>query len=75
MTVDQIVKLQQAAPFRRFEILLADGRSVTVDHPDFLNVSPDWRLVTVSTVSGDIEIIDVLLIVSLKFRESESSAG
>ena len=39
MTVDQLRRMHQARPFQPFEIYLADGRSIAVDHPELLAIS------------------------------------
>jgi hypothetical protein len=42
-TPEQISVVLKAAPFRPFEIRLADGRSYRVDHPEFLVLAPGAR--------------------------------
>jgi hypothetical protein len=68
MTIDQIRKLHQARPFLPFEMHLADGRTLPVDHPEMLAVPPPGRTVGVGMADGTIEIVDLLLVASLKPR-------
>lgn len=66
MTVDQLRRLHQSRPFQPFEIHLADGRSFAVDHPEVLAISPPGRTIGVGVEDGTIEIVDLLLVTSLK---------
>jgi hypothetical protein len=68
MTIEQLRKLHQARPFRPFDIYLADGRSLPVDHPELLAIPPPGRTVGVGLDDGTIEIVDLLLVTSLKPR-------
>lgn len=40
MTVDELRKMLRAQPFRPFEIHLADGRSLPVNHPEVVAIVP-----------------------------------
>jgi hypothetical protein len=60
--------MHQARPFQPFDIHLADGRSVPVDHPELLLITPPGRTIGVGLSDGTIEIIDLLLVTSLKPR-------
>lgn len=40
MTLDEIRKIVKRQPFEAFEVLLVDGRSFRVPHPDFIFVPP-----------------------------------
>jgi hypothetical protein len=68
MTVEQLQKMHRARPFQPFEIHIADGRVLPVEHPEFLAVSPPGRTIGVGCADGTIEIIDLLLVTSLKPR-------
>lgn len=72
MTIDQIRRLHQAKPFHPFDIHLADGRTVAVDHPEMLAVPPPGRTIGVGMPDGTIEIVDLLLVVSLNPRANGS---
>ncbi len=66
MTVHEVARLQRAAPFQPYWLQLMDGRAIHVDHPDFVTVNEDDELVWVEEESGSVEIIDLLLVVSLR---------
>lgn len=65
MTFEEIRKLYHAAPFRAFDIVLSTGRSIRVDHPEFMALSPDEDVVVVFESDGHMTI-DVPLIIALK---------
>ena len=60
MTIDQLRKMHQARPFQPFELHLADGRSVPVNHPELLGFSTTGQTIAVGTPDGVIEIVDLL---------------
>lgn len=68
MTVEQLRKMHQAKPFQPFDIHMGDGRSVPVEHPEMLAFTPPGRTIGVGLADGTIEIIDLLLVTSLKPR-------
>ena len=68
MTIEQLRALHSARPFHPFDIHLADGRTVTVQHPELLLQSQSGRTIAVARPDDTIEIIDLLLVVSLKAR-------
>jgi hypothetical protein len=70
MTVEQLKKMHQARPFRPFEINLVDGRSIAVDHPELLAITTSGRTIGVAVDPDAIEIIDLLLVTSLKPRSN-----
>lgn len=73
MTIDQVRKLHRAQPFRPFEIHLADSRSLMVDHPELLAVIPPGRTIVVGLPDGTAEIVDSLLVTSLKLHTNGQS--
>jgi hypothetical protein len=72
MTIDRVRKLHRAQPFQPFDIYLADGRSVAVNHPEMLAFSLPGRTIAVGVADGTIEIFDLLLVTSLKPRANGS---
>ena len=68
MTIEQLQKHHRARPFQAFDIHLADGRSIPVEHPEFLAQTPPGRTIAVGLADGTIETIDLLLVTSLKPR-------
>lgn len=67
MRMDEVRKHYFAAPFRPFDIVFTSGRSVAVEHPEFMALSSKGRSVTVYEDDGAL-IIGVPLIVALKER-------
>ncbi len=47
--------------------MLADGRELIINHPDFVSISKKNDLVTVSDLSGGVQIVDLMLVVSLRY--------
>lgn len=73
MTIEQIRKMHRATPFQAFDIHLADGRSLPVDHPEVLSITPPGRTIAVGLTDGTTEIVDLLLVTTLKPRATLSS--
>jgi hypothetical protein len=74
MTIEQLRKMHQAKPFRAFDIFLADGRSLPVEHPELLALNPPGRTISVGLSDGTFEIVDLLLVTSLKQRANGAPA-
>ena len=72
MTVEQLRQMHRARPFQPFEINLADGRAISVDHPELLAITPGGRTIGVAVEPNVIEIVDFLLVTSLKPRANGS---
>jgi hypothetical protein len=68
MTGRQIEIACAATPFRPFELMLADQRTVLVEQPDLIVPTGDGSLVTIYQQPADVEIIDLTLVVSIRFR-------
>ena len=66
MTIEQLRQMHAARPFRAFEIHLADSRTRAVEHPEMLSQSQSGRTIAVAGPDDTIEIVDLLLVVSLK---------
>lgn len=65
MTIEQIRELYQKRPFQPFEIHLADGRTLNVEHPELLARSASGRTIAVGRPDDVIETVDLLLVVSV----------
>ena len=74
MTIEQLRNTCRAEPFRPFAIHMADGRSFTVPHRDFIAHSPPGRTVIVFGEGDAFSILDLLLVTELEFL-STSAAG
>jgi hypothetical protein len=66
MTIEQLQRVHSARPFQPFDIYLADGRVLSVEHPEFLLRSQSGRTIAVARPDDTIETVDLLLVVSLK---------
>ncbi len=73
MTIEQLRALHTARPFQPFVIHLAHGRGIAVDHPEMLSQSQSGRTIAVARPDDAIEIIDLLLVTSLKPRSNGRS--
>ena len=68
MKIEELKRAKDQRPFQPFEIRTADGRSITVRHPDTLAWDPEPPETALSIVEGGgWEIVDVALITSLGF--------
>lgn len=72
MTIERLRGALRAEPFRPFTILVTDGRTYRVAHPDFLLVSPkaERTFVVYDEGSNDPEdylVLDLLLVTGLEF--------
>jgi hypothetical protein len=54
MTFEQLRRMHQARPFQPFDIFLADGRSLPVDHPEMLAIAPPGRMIGVGMADAAI---------------------
>lgn len=66
MTILQLREIIQAQPFRPFKLNLADGRTVPVNHPEFIAAHPTGRTAIVFEDDDVFKIIDVMLITSIE---------
>ena len=63
MTAAPIRELLRNMPFVPFDLHLANGKVVRVQHPDFATLQPAGRIMIVWRQNGeDFEIIDLLLV-------------
>ena len=66
MIIEPLREMHRARPFQPFDIHLADGRVLPVEHPEFLAQSPSGRTIGVGHDDGTIETVDLLQVVSLE---------
>jgi hypothetical protein len=66
MTSAQITRTLTTAPFQNFMIHIADGRTILIRHPEVVRLTGGGRLAIVENAEGMDEVIDVLMIVSLR---------
>lgn len=73
MDINGIREAMNRQPFQRFDLGLADGRAVAVNHPDFIMISPNNRRLAVFTPPDDaMMVIEPLLIVSIDYHGGAS---
>jgi hypothetical protein len=75
MTIEQLRNLYNAQPFRPFVIHLADGRSVPVNHREFVMTVPSGRTIFVAQPDDTVNIIDLLLVTDLELRPTTNESG
>jgi hypothetical protein len=70
MTADQVRKRIAAIPYRPFDLCLADGRVIHIEHPDLLAFDHGSRIVIVC-IEDIVESVDLMLVLSIRFHEPE----
>ena len=68
MQAKQLREVHQARPFQPFTLCLADGKEVSVDHPELLMITPGGRTVVVAVNDDAVKILDTLLITSIELN-------
>lgn len=72
MTVEQLRTAYTAEPFRPFVMHLADGRSIPVEHREFVMTVPSGRTVIVAQPDDTVNIIDLLLVTDLEIKPAKN---
>jgi hypothetical protein len=73
MTAEQLRAMREAHPFRPFTIHLADGRTLTVPHRDFVSQSPGGRTIIVYRSDESFSVVDLYLVTELEVQASADS--
>lgn len=73
MTIEKIRAAYETRPFKPFTIHLADGRALTVRHPEIMAILPGGRTIFVATDDGGWQVVDLLLVVSIGYSGSGQS--
>jgi hypothetical protein len=73
MTAEQLRAMREASPFRPFAIHLADGRTLSVPHRDFVSQSPGGRTIIVYGSGESFSILDLYLVTELEVQSSADS--
>jgi hypothetical protein len=68
MTAQQFREVREANPFRPFTIHLADGRSLTVRHRDFVSQSPTGRTIIVYGTDESFSLVDLYLVTRIEVQ-------
>jgi hypothetical protein len=73
MTIEKMRELIDAQPFVPFVVHLADGRKISIDHPEFVSSSKTGRVIHVFHDPGDAStFIDVPLVTALELKNGSS---
>ena len=75
MTIQQLRKAHQRRPFDPFTLKLADGTQVPVRHAENLSYSESGRTVLVVTGEDDYEVVDLLLVTSIRVGDGKAGGG
>jgi hypothetical protein len=67
MVAEELKTAIAAQPFRPFSLRLADGRSVSVPHREFISVEPRGRTALVWKEAGGHNLVDVTLVTDFEF--------
>lgn len=65
MTLQEIERLRAIQPFEPFRILMADGRSYEVRHPENYAIAGNGRLVAIG-MADDFVTLDLLLVTGIE---------
>lgn len=76
MTTEEVRKAIKAQPFRTFVLRTTSGQEFLVEHPEFVALSKGGRTIAVfSTSENAFEIVDLLLVESIRFGEPGKGRG
>ncbi len=70
MSTDGIKEVVKKQPFRPFVIKMTSGATFEVNHPEFFAVSPSYRRIYLVLDEEHSEMIDTLMIESVRLKES-----
>jgi len=68
MKHEKIRELIRNQPFKPFSVYLPEGREVRIWHHDFARLSPEGRTLVVFDKNGGMDLIDVMLISSIRIE-------
>ncbi len=74
MTKEVIKELLDTAPYVPFTVHMADGRAVTIQHPDFAVVSHGGRTLVVNTEGEKWAYLDLLLVLRAEREPAPEAA-
>jgi hypothetical protein len=74
MTTEQLRTAIRNSPFRPFVIRMADGRTFSIPHPDFLSISPAGRTVVIYHPDDSASIVDLLLMTEIELSPLSGSS-
>ncbi len=68
MTATQLRERLRAKPFQPFTLFLADGRNISVKHPELMMISPKGRTVAIYNNDDSTSILDVMLVTEVRTK-------
>ena len=66
MTIQEIRRIHSAQPFEPFKVLVADGRTYMVRHPEFMAQSQNGRMIYITTANESLVALDLLLVTDVE---------
>jgi hypothetical protein len=75
VTLNEFSREMGRRPFRPFTMVLVDGRTFTVDHPEFASIDRRGRVVTFHGDDMSRHELDTRLIAELVASDAEQPAG
>ncbi len=66
MNPERIQKLIRSQPFRPFTVHLADGRQIAVRHPEFVELAPGGRKMTVHQPDDTQDTVELSMVTDLE---------
>ena len=75
MTLEEFKGTLEAQPFQPFTLRLPDGRSLPIQHRDFVLISPKGRTVVVYQPDGAFNIVDLMLVSDLHVSPNTPAGG
>jgi hypothetical protein len=75
MTSQKFREQMNVRPFRPYTICLADGREISVVHPDFVAAAPNGREAMVYSATGECHHVDILLVTCIRVQGQPEGAG
>jgi hypothetical protein len=75
MHKDELREFAKRTPFVPFDVKMSDGRVYTIEHPEWLSISPSGRTLVTWTVEDErLVLLDVLHITAIELRNSPTAA-
>lgn len=76
MNAEDIRRLHSAMPFKPFSLVLAEGRSFRVPHPDFLSIAPKGTALALWAEDGHIGgYLDSALVAEIRMDGNGSKSA
>lgn len=66
MIADELIELQSAKPFQPFEVFLADGSALTIEHDKWMMISPDKSALYYVNREGPLHKVSISMITRIK---------